>query len=252
MKNMFNCTLFLIAGLFSVFNLSAADTTETFDVGATDLEFYLGYDGIGLDKNQGVFSAEAVAGFGITEKFSALISVSGEANEYFANGAGGACFGIFGTVADTNHFDLDLFLNSGIGFDSFSLAPAVELNIDFKPDLELAGLYFRVEEVFAGRDESTDDEEKYAFAAETGITAGFYYSINEKHQLLLEYDMALLNNPADDEDTVNVGGIALGYNAAIFENIELISQVNYDIPQNDEDHAFGVSLGIVATLPASK
>ncbi|HSW59609.1 MAG TPA: hypothetical protein VLJ60_02355 [bacterium] len=242
-------SLFSIIVIFTMLNLSAADTVETFDPGASNFEFYVGYDGIGLDKNQGSFSAEAVAGFGITERFSALISLSGESNEYFANGSGNAGFGIFGTVVDTDFFDFDLFLNSGIGTDSFSLAPAIEINIDFKPDLELAGLYFRIEEVFAGRDESTDDKEKYAFAAETGLTAGFYYSINEKHQLLLEYDMALLNNPAGDEDTVNIGGIALGYNAMIHENIELISQVYYDIPQNDEKHSFGVSVGIIATLP---
>jgi len=228
--------------------LTAADTCETFDLGASDLEFYLGYDGIGLEKNQGVISAEVVAGFGITERFSALISLSGESNEYFSNGTGGAGFGIFGTIVDTDHFDVDLFLNAGIGPDSFSISPSIEINIDLKPDLELAGIYFRVEEMLAGRDESTDNNEKHAFAGELGITSGIYYSIHSGHQLLLEYDMTVLNNPDKGEERLNIGGIALGYNVVVHKKIELISQFFYDVPQNDERHAFGLSLGAVVTM----
>lgn len=249
MRKLIPVNILLITALFIVFNLSAADTVETFDSGASNFEFYLGYGGIGLDKNQGAFSAEAVAGFGITERFSALISLSGEANEYFANGSGNAGFGIFGTVVDTDFFDLDLMFNSGIGFNYFGLAPGIEVNIDFKPDLALAGIYFRAEQLFEGRDESTENNEKYAFAAQTGITAGFYYSINESHQILLEYDMSFPNNPEKGESKHEIGGIALGYNAMITENIELISQIYYDIPQNDEKHSAGLSVGIIATLP---
>ena len=83
---------------------------------------------------------------------------------------------------------------------------------------------------------------------ETAVTSGIYYQICECHQLLLEYDMTLLNNPGKDEEILNIGGMALGYNLTISEKVELINQLYYDIPQNDEDHSFGISVGTIITL----
>ena len=66
--------------------------------------------------------------------------------------------GIFGTPVDSDHFDLDLFLDASFSPDEFGLTPALELNFDLAPDLEVWGVYIRVEEGFSGRDESTEDD----------------------------------------------------------------------------------------------
>jgi hypothetical protein len=254
----------LLTGLFCACLLCVqdawgADTCEVFDVGATDFEFYLGYDGIGLDKYEGALSGEVVAGYGFMDGFSGYISAAGESNEYFTTGSGGLAFGIFGTVVDTDHFDLDLFLNVGFTAEEFGLTPALELNFDLEPDLALWGIYLRVEQALAGRDESTEDDPatagvdesrtKYTFASTTGLTVGTYYTVAENHQLLLEFDMAFANNPAAGEDTTELGRVALGYNVMLTDAIEMINQVSFDIPQSGEDFAMGVSTGIIVTMP---
>ena len=237
----------------------AADTCETFDLGATDFEFYLGYDGIALEKYEGVVSGEVVLGYGFMDGFSGYLAAAGAANEYFTKGSSGLAFGIFGTVVDTDHFDLDLFLHGGFAADEFGLTPALELNFDLEPDLALWGMYLRVEQALAGRDESTEDDPatadvdessaRYVFASSTGLTVGSYYTVAENHQLLLEYDMSFAHNPTAGEDTMEIGGVALGYNVMLTDSIEMINQVTFDIPRSGEDFAVGVSTGIIVTMP---
>ena len=252
-------TMLLLACMFPVQAAYAADTTETFDVGATDFEFCLGFDGLGLDKYEKTVSGEALLGYGFMDGFSGYLAASGESNEYFGDG-GGLSFGVFGTPLDTEHIDLDLFLDAGVGSDEFGVTPALELNFDRAPDLELWGVYLRVEEGLAGRDESVDDdpttaadesETKFVLAPATGLTFGTYWTVAPEHQLLLEYDMSLANNPGDDEDTLEIGGVALGYNVVLSESIELINQVYFDLPQSEEDFAFGFGFGIIVTMPSA-
>ncbi len=257
----------------------AADTTETFDPGASDFEFYAGVDGIGKGKYEKTVSAEALLGYGLMERFSGYLAAGGEANERFGDGAGWVGLGIFGTPVDTDHFDLDLMLDAGFGASDFSLAPSLELNIDLDPEMRTWGMYVRVSENFMGRDETPDAEPgeidcesvydtqsggrtivcaqqpdetadpKFELAPVTGVTVGTYYTISEKHQLLLEYDMAFANNPAKDEEDTEIGGVALGYNVVLSDSIEMINQLFFDIPQDGEDFSLGISLGIVATMP---
>lgn len=238
--------------------LWAADTTETFDRGATDFEFYMGMDGIGLDKYDKAFSGEVVLGYGFIESFSGYLSVSGEANEYFADGRVGTAFGIYGTPVDTDHFDLDLFLDVSISPGELAFTPALEMNVDLVPDLARWGTYLRVEEILAGRDESTEDDPstpavdesktRYAFASMTAFTLGSYWTVVQNHQLLLEYDMALPNNPLEGEKNLDIGGVSLGYNVLFNGSIEMINQVYFDIPQSGEAFAVGFSTGIIVTI----
>jgi hypothetical protein len=44
----------------------AADTVETWDVGATDVDFYLGFDGMGLDRYERTLSGEIMLGYNVT------------------------------------------------------------------------------------------------------------------------------------------------------------------------------------------
>jgi hypothetical protein len=242
----------------------AADTAETFGIGASDFELYLGFDGVGLGKYEKTISAEAVAGFGFVDRFSGFLTTSIEGNEQLSKGTGGAGFGVFGTPVDTNHFDMDLFLAGGFSVGAMHIAPAIELNLDAAPDLALYGIYFRAAEIFEGRDDSIEDDpstvadethNQYTFAPTTALTVGAYVTIAESHQILIEFDTAFHHNTDDasihGSSAMDVGAVALGYNVILGNVFELISQVTLDIPNTDEKLAAGFLLGFIASMPSS-
>jgi len=259
------CALCVAAFALTAATGRAADTTEAFDVGATDFEAYLGFDGIGLDKYQKTISANALLGVGFVEGFSGYLASGAEFNEVFAAGEGWVSFGIFGTPIDTDHFDLDLFLSAEHAPGYAALVPAVEINLDALPDLAGYGLYLRVEEVLAGRDSSVEDDpgtasvdesrERYDFVPATALTIGGYWTLDEIHQVLLEYDMVFHHGknrePEFIQESTEVGGVALGYNVMVTDAIELISQVSLDVPGEGEDIAFGINVGLIATMPSA-
>lgn len=226
--------------------LAALDTTEPFGKGPSDFEIYAGFDGIGASRDARGFSAESVLGFGFTDRFSGSVALSAEANDTFAEGSGAFSFGLFGTPLDTDHVDLDLFFSIG---SDFSFSPGIELNFDFKPDLALAGLYLKAEHTMIGERKNDDDNDpKYRLVNESGIAAGGYYTVAEGMQLFAEFDFAVRYDPPDGVEMVTVGGPALGFNAVVAENFEIISQVRYDIPQKGEDHAVGIAVGLIVTM----
>jgi len=71
-------------------------------------------------------------------------------------------------------------------------------------------------------------------------------------QLLLEYDMTFSPQASPEEKAIDVGGLALGYNVSLHKRIELITEVFFDIPQQDEAFAVRLLIGFIATLPAAK
>lgn len=230
----------------------AADTTEVYDIGATDFEFSVGFDGIGLDKYEKELSVAALAGFGFIDALSGYLAVEAASNEYFAEGSAELAAGVFGTPLETNHVDLDLILNFGSGVDSFEMTPGLELNLDLKNDLALAGLFFRLEETFTGRDESSEEEpeSKYVIAPRSGLVIGAYWTMNPDQQILLEYEMGLLHNPSAGEHRFEIAAIALGYNFMVADRLELLGQISFDIPQEDEDFSVGIMLGLISTMPS--
>jgi len=230
---------FLLA--FAIQVSFAADTTETYDLGASNFEFYSGYAGFG--QNEKTMSSEALIGFGFTPIFSGYLSATVESNEHLnsATTENSLNFGLLGTPLDTKFFDLDLLLNIQ-AFNSFGLTPGLELNFDLANDLKLAGLYLRAEEEITGSE--NEDDTLYT----TSLTGGLYYSFNENLQILSEFDWSY--NHEEDKDSI--GGIALGINYLLTDDIELISQAYFDIPEDDEDFSWGVNIGFVAALPERK
>ncbi len=232
----------------------AADTTETFDVGATDAELYMGFDGIGNQGGEGALYGDILLGYGLVEGFSAYLGTTLSASEFFTDGNADVYLGIFGTPIDTDHLDLDLFMDvaaGGGGFDEFTVTPATELNVDVRPDTGLWGLYLRAGVPIYGHiEESEGGDLEHRRTADVELTPGTYWTLAERHQILLEYDMALHPAPSPDERAVDVGGVALGYNVAIAGPIELVTQVYLDIPQQDEPATVGVMAGFIATMPS--
>jgi len=218
----------------------AADTTETWDVGATDVDFYTGFDGLGLAGNDQAVYSSIMLGYGIIQDFSAYLTVGMGADGHIANGYTELNFGIFGTPVDTRHFDLDLFMDfgiSGAGLTTFVITPGLEMNYDYAPDMIKWGLYLRVNPPIQRPLEVT-------------ITLGTYWVVKDGHQLLLEFDTDFYPS---DRKTV-IGGLALGYNVCLTKGcgIEMINQVYFDIPQSDKRFNVGLMTGFIATLPSVK
>jgi len=228
----------------------AADTVETWDVGATDVDLYLGFDGIGPDDDARALYGDIMLGFGLVERLSAYIGATLSANDHFADGNADVYLGIFGTPVDTSHFDLDLFLDitaGGDGFDQFALTPSTEFNFDLDPDMSSWGLYLRAGvPIYGERQHEGPDEHHRVLDVE--LNPGTYLTLGPGHQLLLEFDLAF--HPHHDTHPTHIGGVALGYNVTLAEPLELINQVYLDIPQGEETPAVGLFTGIIVTMPS--
>lgn len=247
--------LFVLLPLLGASSARAADTVETWDVGATDLDFYLGYDGIGAGNSERRVYSDIMLGYGIIDRLSAYLGTTLQGNGLFDDGQANIYLGIFGTPLETAHFDIDLFLDfsvGGAGLSEFQAAPAVEFNFDHDPQMRSWGAYLRVSMPVQARsiasDTSNATEPDLAFSVL--VNPGMYLTIAERHQLLVEYDMTFHNRPVDTHQ-VDIGGVALGYNVKLSATLELINQVYLDIPQQDEVVTAAVTIGFIGTLPSA-
>lgn len=234
----------------------AADTVETWAVGATDVDFYLGFDGIRGE--QGSSYGDIMLGYGIVERFSAYLGTTLEGSEDFGDGQATIYLGIFGTPIDFDHFDLDLFLNvstGGPGLGEFELAPAIELNFDRDPDHGSWGTYLRASLPVHGREVAgpmIEVEPTIESTFHVGSTLGAYLTVADGHQLLVEYGMDFHPDAAEGERGVEMGGLGFGYNVGLNDTLELITQLYVDIPQQDERVEYGLMTGFIATLPSAR
>jgi len=230
--------------------VSASDTMETFDVGATDVEFYTGADGLGLPSDERAAFGDMMLGYGLVERISAYFGTTLEGSGAFADGSSTHYLGLFGTPFDTNHLDLDLQLDmaSGGPEQRLEIRPALELNVDEDPEMRTWGLYLRTPLPVYGRKFQTG-ERHATFHLES--TLGTYVQLADGHQLLAEYDMAFHPDPQDGERRTDVGGAAFGYNVAVSDEIELITQAFVDIPQAGDQVSVSLMAGLIATLPSA-
>jgi hypothetical protein len=177
----------------------------------------------------------------------------------FANGSAELFTGIFGTPVNTEHFDLDLFFEvsgGGDGFQEFQIKPALEMNFDIDPDLQIFGLFLRAGvPVYTREILPPSDEGKSAHktVAHINTTLGMYLAVAHGHQILARYNTAF--HPGDSGElnhTVDAGAVSVGYNILLHPSIELITELFFNLPQDDESFSSGVMIGFVGTiLPAA-
>jgi hypothetical protein len=229
----------------------ALDTLETFDLGASDVELYTGYDGFGLSRADGSAYGDMLLGYGITPGFSAAVGATVSADGTFTSGSSAVHLGAFGTPINTHHIDLDLGIDLSEEAGFFAVTPYFEFNLDLHPDLALAGVYLRGELSYFGREQVVGEGEvadgEVAVAATPAL--GAYLTVAEFHQLLVESDLTWHPRPRDDERRWELGSVALGYNVQILDALELIHEVGADVAQGDESWGYCASLGFLATLP---
>jgi hypothetical protein len=239
----------------------AADTIETYDAGAVDVEFYFGTDGQALGPYEKTLYASASVGYGLIDRLSGYMALGIETNESLGDGAGGFSFGLIGTPVDTAHFDLDLFVDVGVGGAGLADAtatPGFEVNVDLLPDQGIWGVYFRLEDTLAARDDSREDDPatpdvdesrtKFTLTRETGHTFGTCVTIQERHQLFLEHYMNAASHPERGQPKMDGSAFALGYNVAVHDALELVTHADFHVPYDDHDFAWGLMVGLIATV----
>lgn len=234
----------------------AADTLETFDPGATDVEFYMGADGLGAGEvHERAVYGEFLLGYGLMERFSAYFGTTLQGDGCLNDASAALYFGIFGTPIDTDHFGLDLILDvsaEGPDFEQIQFAPGFEMNFDLDPDMQSAGLYWRVGLPVYGREAASPghlEEPGHDTAFHLESTLGMYVTLSDSEQFLIEFLAGVHPNPGPEEEMFDGAGVAIGYNVVLNDSIELITEVSAEIPHNGDAFTGGVMVGIIATLP---
>lgn len=210
----------------------ALDTTEPFEVGLTDVETYVGFGGIGLAKGEKGFSSEHVLGAGITDKLSTTLVVGFESDEYFGNGSAAIGLGLYYNVTESDKFGFDLM--SSLTFNE-GFALGGEFNFYF----EKVGFQLSLEESLFN-----NGAEKIGFA--TAFAPLVHFNLSDEAQILTAVDFAI--DHSADESSMEIGALGLGFNKVLSDAVELITEVSYDIPQDDEKGSLGISIGFVATV----
>lgn len=239
--------LALMALVLCCSSVRAADTLEPFAVGLSDAEVYLGFEGVGPTAKNAY--GELVLGFGLLERLTFLMGGVVQHDPELSATSGELYAAMMGTVLDTDHLDLDLVLElrfTGEALDRPRVTPMLELNLDRRPDMSSWGLYLRAGVPLQGRESPAGGAWQLALQVEN--TVGAYRTMG-RHQLLLEYDMAFDPSPLAEQLAVTVGGLALGYNVTINDQMELISQIYLDLPQQNQPLTANLMLGMIFTLP---
>lgn len=233
---------------------TAADTVETYDRGATNLELYLGMDGLGPSGAAPAANGDLVLGYGLTGGLSAYVATAIETGEDLGNRTHDARVGLIATPWDGETLDLDLLLElggGGHGFSSLWIVPGVELNLDFTSSIGAFGPYVRASVPINGeRHRNVDGSTTFRTDHALDLNPGLQWTPWDGHQFLIEYGVALRLGRVDEADTWEDGGAALGYNVALSEGFELITQGSLAPTGNRWDT--GLLVGVIATIPEAR
>lgn len=213
----------------TTFGSMALDTTEPFDKGFSNNEFYVCFGGVGLDSGDRFVGAEYVIGAGINDRLGTIFSLAVESNEYFNNASLGGALGLYINVLDKEIPKLDFMI-------SFSSEGVLVLSSEINFDFKLVGFQLTIEEAL-------ENGGSLKLSPSTGLAPQVYFNIGEKLQILAAIDFTF------SRDHSEIGSTVLGFNAVLNDVVELITELSFDIPQNGERFSSNVGIGFVATIP---
>ena len=218
------------AALLCALPAHALDTVEPFPEGATDVEVYAG--GVGLGAAPGVL-ARFQLGYGFTERVSGYLygAASGTRLRELDKELS---VGLYGTLVDTAHLDLDLFLDLGLEGGA-RMAPALAPGVEVTFELGAFGLYAMVWEALGGGRACTE------------VGLGALWNLSEGHQLLVQVDSVGHLRPEDGQGRWAVGGVGFGYNVRVHESVEVINEVRGELSAG-RPVVLAVSTGLLVTL----
>lgn len=242
--------LCLISTVGILFPAHAADTVETFDIGATDVDFYLGVDNVGLEKDQGLVFADMMLGYGLVERLSAYIGSTFQVDRNLDQGSPQHYLGLFGTPVDGDHIDLDLFLDFTSSSSGATITPSFEMNWDQDPTMATYGFYIRAGVIFEGQSLDTAEEDTSEKISTTfEVNPGVYWSLAPGRQILIEFSTGYLPSPAAEEDKWDSMHMHLGWNQTLGDVLELVTEVNFTLEKIEDKNPWGSFIGLIATLP---
>lgn len=226
---------------------TAVDTEEVYDRGASDLDFYLSADGLGLERDDASLSAEFMLGYGLLPWMSGMVGIVVDADAYLTRSRQIVYGALFATPVDTDHVDFDLRLDVRTDGESLVFTPAFELNLDAAPDMAAWGFFLLGGAAVYGTRDPLEGDPQIRTTLEA--TLGGYVTIGGVHQILLAIDVAILPDAGDGERLFDVGGIGLGYNVTLSEAFELVTELRFDIPLEEDHFSIGATGGFIVTMP---
>ncbi len=253
-------------------NAFAGDTTEVLDKGVVELAPTIGFANI-TDENTGWTTSLAV-GYGVAD-FLTITANFEMGSDIALAGAGWAFdFDFLTNLLDTENFDIDF--HTDFAYDpagatirggesgEIVIAPGFEFNFDTDNDMSGFGAYLRADlpihswnlgkERIIGKDADgnniIEEKDRVKSDVDLDLTLGMYYTILEGHQLFLEGGLTVTNMAKNlDKEVGKEGFVSLGYNVELFENIELVSEVKVNIPEETDDTNGEITVGMIFDLP---
>jgi hypothetical protein len=227
----------LLACLCPADSALALDTTEPFERGFSDFEFYLGYAGLASKKEERSFSRGAVMGVGITNSLSAGFSYAIESDEYLKSYGDVFSAWLFWSTVDREKHDLDIFWGFRTGG---AICVGAELNFDFPR----WGFQLVVQDEI----ESGVDVEDRRIST-LNFAPLVYFNLKEENvQLMSQIDWSYNSSVPQGESELSVGAVSLGLNVMVHDAIELITQLDYEPPSGNDNSSLGISIGFIATV----
>jgi hypothetical protein len=200
------------------------DTTESFEIGFSDLEFYSeqnGFHGKGTIHQSNLF-----LGFGLTRRLSAGIEVAG--NTQIGEDAVLSGYVFFNALQE-GHFSTDL-IASFVNDHQFDFS--IESNLDFSR----GGIQITISEQYTDVTSGLVSEKTYS------ICPLFSFNLSQKVQFLMELD---LSDHASHTEHWEKDCLCTGLNYTLNESVEIISQLDY---LSGPESQWGVSLGCIISL----
>jgi len=242
-------TALVISALLLSAHSFALDTTEVFDSGFSDVEFYLGAANLGHG-DEAVYGLETVFGIGLVERFGLAVGSVWESSYDLFGSLGELSVSLLGTPVDTEMFDLDLWAGVADAPSDDGLLGASaggEINVDFKP----AGVYLRPEFAWEQTlvevedEESGEAEPSYGMLYAVDAVAGAYVNIGGSIQVFVEYANSFERAEDEYEDAGRTA--AVGVNWAFSESGELVTEVGWD--NDTEEDSYHAGIGLIFALP---
>jgi hypothetical protein len=226
-----------------------ADTIEVWEPGAYGVEMHLGVTHSHHHGGKPELTNEFLVGRGMNARLSTYVGacVTPEAG----SSAWDLCMGLMGNLLDRDHFDIDVVLDASIGgeaWDSYGLLPLVEFNFDRDPQMGSWGLYLRTRlPLWQVRTADAEGGRTWSRGFDLGLNPGAYWTLSDRHQLLIEYDIAYEVSRNDPRAT-DQGRFALGLGTVVDERFEIVSRIEIAVPEQDESPDLSFGFGLIGTL----
>jgi hypothetical protein len=195
----------------------AIDTVEAFGAGNYDVELYIGGEGLGR-RGEAAMVSTFQLGYGLSDRVSAYVNGSATPDVIDDTTVGSLRAGAYASLLDSEHFDLDVFVDYGSSDGTSGFAAGAEVNLE----VGRFGLFAVAWEDLAA-------------LGEPDLMTGALCNVADGHQLLVGLDPF-------------AAAVAAGYNVVLHEGVELVNEVACELPRDGAGAALSIVTGVILTL----